>query len=730
MAGQLAQLVPVNSLAQMEAARTAANTKQQADPVIQGLSAHVSKRWESAKRAKIQPEIRLLQCLRQRNGEYDPDKLADIKRQGGSEIFMMLTSTKCRGASSWLRDTLLGTGADKPWTLSCTPIPDLPPEVLAQAKSTVMQAVQAIIQSTGRQPTPEIVRAELTRMRDEAMRVLHDEAEQRVERMELKMEDQLIEGRFLQSLSDFIDDIVTFPTAIMKGPVPRKRKTLEWQGGGLVPVEKIVLEWERVDPFMAYPAAWSSSPHDGFFIERHRMTREDIEAMVGVEGFSDVALRTILANFGPSMTEMLSVDAQIATATDKPTSEVDRTDDVIDALQLWDTVQGKLLLDWGMQEASGLDPEKSYPCEVWTVGSTVIKAVLNYDPLGRKPYFCASYEKIPGAFWGNGVADLIRDCQSMCNAAARSLANNMGISSGPQVGVNVSRLPAGEKITQLYPWKIWQYQNTDYQDASKPLDFFQPQSNANELMAVFEKFQTLADEYSGIPRYMTGENTPGAGRTASGLSMMIANASKSIKSVISSVDQHVITPLLERLYQHNLRYAADPDLIGDINIVAKGAMSLVAKESAAVRRNEFLGLVLQSPTAQQIVGPLGTAELLRENARLLDVNVDRIVPSREKLEKQMADAQAQQQAMLQAQQQAAAQPERQQISYDVGPDGAVTGATVVKYPNPVLGSKGGGLSLPRPPVPKAKVKGTLPDGSVAGGRQHSLMVNRASGKSG
>jgi hypothetical protein len=239
----------------------------------------------------------------------------------------------------------------------------------------------------------------------------------------------------------------------------------------------------------------------------------------------------------------------------------------------------------------------------------------------------------------------------MCNAAARALANNMGISSGPQVGVNVSRLPAGEDITQMYPWKIWQFKSSEYGDASAPMQFFQPNSNAAELMAVFEKFMELADEVSGIPRYMTGQHVPGAGRTSSGLSMLISNAGKSIKQVIGNVDHDVLTPMLERQYQRNLRYSDDPDLIGDVQIVARGAMSLVVKEAEAVRKNEFLRLVLESPVAQEIVGPAGTAELMRDLAGNLDTNVDRLVPSREDIEKKQA--QQQQQMMMMQQQQAA-----------------------------------------------------------------------------
>ena len=46
-------------------------------------------------------------------------------------------------------------------------------------------------------------------------------------------------------------------------------------------------------------------------------------------------------------------------------------------------------------------------------------------------------------------------------------------------------------------------------------------------MAVFEKFSQLADEYTGIPRYMAGiEGASGAGRTASGMSMLMGNAGR------------------------------------------------------------------------------------------------------------------------------------------------------------------------------------------------------------
>lgn len=685
-------LVPVARASDMEAMSRRESERQNAQPMIRGLASHTKGRWESAKDAKRELEERMLECLRQRQGKYDPEKLSEIQRDGGSEIFIQLTSVKCRAATSWLRDALLGTGADKPWGLHTTPIPELPAQTVDALKAQ-MAAQLMQVYAQGQQPDEETLRVLAADMKDAALRQLKEDADARVARMEQRMEDQLVEGGFLKAFNEFLDDIVTFPFACIKGPVKRRRTKLVWQDKELVPVEEIRNEWERVDPFNLYWAPWASDIQDGFVIERHKMTRMDLEALKGVEGYSTESIDTVLQDFERgSLKEWLWTDSAQAEAEGKDTTEALYTDDLIDALQLWDTIPGSMLIEWDSSFKDTLEPTKTYPCEVWIIGSTVIRAVVNYDPIGRKPYYLTSFEKVPGALDGNGVADLCRDSQAMVNAAARSLANNMGISSGPQVGVNVSRLPAGEDITQMYPWKIWQFQSADYADSAPPVTFFQPSSNANELMAVFEKFSSRADEDTMIPRYMSGESAGGAGRTSSGLAMLINNASKGIKQVISNIDQHVMIPLLERLYQDNLRYSPDPDMVGDVEIVAKGASNLVVKEADAVRRNEFLGLVLNSPVAQQIVGMDGAAELLRDAAKNLKGNVDRVVPDRQ----QISTIQQQQQVIAQLQQQLM----------------ALTGQ---QPPQP------GGQGTP------AKIEGIniLPDGTPAGGRDMNFMSPRA-----
>jgi hypothetical protein len=623
------------------------------EPVISSLAAHVRMCWQYARDAKMQTiEPRMLFSVRARRGEYEPDKIAQIRDQGGSEIYAMLTSVKCRSAGSWIRDVLMGQGSEKPWTLKPSLVPELPPQI---AEQVVQQAAQPIQQAmmSGQQISDAQIIQMMGPMRDAALEQLRDQARQMSHRMEDKMEDQLCEGGWLSALDAFIDDITTFPAAIIKGPVVRNKPVLKWMHdatGQWTPqvTNELKLEWERVDPFMIYPAPSATTVDDGYLIEKHRMQRQDLQDLIGVDGYNDDEIKAVLEDYGRGgLREWLTNDVAQASAEGKATTSVGlNPDGLIDAIEFWGSVQGQALLDWGMKEKDIDDPTKEYHVNVWVVGTHVIKAMLNPDPLRRKPYYKTSYEDIPGSFWGNSVADLVRDAQTVCNAAARAIVNNMGIASGPQVVVNIDRLPAGEDISQMTPWKIWQVTNDPMGGSAPPVEFNQPDSRVAELMQIFQAFSTMADEYSGIPRYMAGDASGNAGRTASGLSMLMGNAGKSIKQVISNIDTEVMTPLLERLYYYNMRYSNDASLKGDVNIIARGANSLIAKDAAQLRRNEFLQATA-NPIDMQIVGLSGRAAILRENAKALDMDPDKIVPPPEVVAARQAAAQAMQQQAAQ-----------------------------------------------------------------------------------
>jgi hypothetical protein len=565
---------------------------------------------------------------------------------------MMLTDIKCRGASAWIKDVMINM-QDRPFQLDPAEEPAIPPEMRLGIIDYVRREAEEYLQS-GEEIHPEAFRSRMEEVHEQVMNRMREESREAANLMEAKIEDQLKRGKFFVAFREFIDDFVTYPTAIIKGPNVKRRKRLEWaENFTPLVISDFTREFERVSPFDIFPAPNSSGPNESYLIQRHRLSRGELSNMRGVPGYSSDEIDKVLEQYGDrGLHNWMLGDQERDKLEGKPLSRV-YDDSEIETLEFWGPVSGHMLRDWGIKDKT-IDSNKEYEINAWMVGPYIIKAIINPDPLGHRPYEIAQWGEIPGAFWGTAMPETMRDVQIMCNAAARALANNMGVASGPQVEVAVDRLPDGEDLTAMYPWKIWQAQSDRTGGGQPAVRFFQPGMNAEVLLTVYQQFAKQADEVTGIPNYVYGSSAvSGAGRTASGLSMLMDNASKGIKLAVSVIDR-AVSGIVGRLYIHNMMYDPDQYIKGDFNVTAKGAMGLLAKEQLQIRRNEFLQATA-NPVDLQIVGMEGRAYLLREVARSLQMDTDKIVPTLDQLKFRQEQAAQMAQMAQQAQQQQAPQ---------------------------------------------------------------------------
>ena len=614
---------------------------------LNALAGYIRSSWARNKRARDVVEHRLLACLRARRGVYAQAELAEMwTADAGEPIYLPLAATKMRAAEAALRELLLPDG-ERPWGLQATPIPDLPPEVSApieaHAALLARQEMQLAAARGGKALTLEQFAAMAARLQGELRdRVLEDsrkEAELRAGRMEDVIEEKMQRGGYYKALAEFVQNFCTYPAAVLKGPFLRRGKRLEWLRPGEPDVVSAPeLSWAAVSPFDCYPAPEAESCQDGDFIERIRMTRADLYECIGTPGYSETAIRSVLAQHqSGGLRAWLWNDAE-RRMLEGETHDVWIPDYLVDALHFWGSVEGRVLLEYGLTQGVG-DPLAYYEVDAVLIGSEVIRCEINDDPLGRRPYHNASYDPVPGAFWGNSIYELMRDCQAMVNACARAMNANLGLASGPIMGIDMSQLAAGQDPKMLRPLQIIQLDRSRAQAASAPIEWYQADSRAAELLSIIEKFEQKADDLTGIPRYMYGnESMDGAGATASGLSMLMGTAAKGLQRAVATIDRGVIARTVEAAYVHEMLYNPDESLKGDCAVSARGTAALLIKEHLQQTRTQFLALTA-NPIDMQIIGLKGRRAVLAEVVKALAMPVDEILPSEQELEAQISQQQ-------------------------------------------------------------------------------------------
>ena len=348
------QIMDNEALRKQEKAQTDKDLEErQNEPLILGLASHLRECWDAAKRAKKPIENIMLRGLRQRNGEYEADKLNQIKQQGGSDVYMMITEVKCRAAESWLRDILLETGTP-PWDLQSTPIPDLEPSHLQEIENSFAAEVVKIVELEGQAPDPSKME-ELREMVAQQFRFkLLQAAENRADSMKTKISDQFAQGGWAESFNDFITDLVTYPCGFVKGPIVRRQRKLSYikdeMGNTTVEADEIIApEFERVDPFRIYPEPGITHINDGYLFEHHPLSRTELADLIGVPGYDDDAIRKVLEYGNGS--SWISEDVELAKDDEeRKFHSFDRPTEVYDAVEFWGKVSGKMLIEWGLTE--------------------------------------------------------------------------------------------------------------------------------------------------------------------------------------------------------------------------------------------------------------------------------------------------------------------------------------------------------------------------------------------
>ena len=567
-------------------------------------------------------EMRWLRDLRQYRGIYDPEVLALIGKSR-SKAFVRQTRVKVKTVDARVADLLFPSGTERTWSADPTPVPSID----KATKKALVQALQAAMQQ---QPSPQEIDAAVLKLVSASAK-----------KMSAVIDDQLAEAEYQSTARQVLHSGHLYGTGVLKAPlVERKTRT------------KFVLEdgkWAMktesyVVPFVDFVPLWRFYPDMSatcladcrYVFERHLMTRAALAELAKKKSFKgDVIREYILSNPHGASTPRY-FDTEIRSIGERVSAQ-QKDDGTYEILERWGWIDGELLADAGV-EVPQERMHETFFANAWMLPSgEVIKIALSPINGVTWPYHIYYADKDETSFFGDGFATVMRDDQIMINASTRMVLDNAALTAGPQLEVNMSLLSPTERADDMYPFKIWARNG---QDASSPaIRVIDIPNGLEELMPIVEMFKRNADDVTAIPRYMQGENaTQGAAGTASGMSMLMANASIVMKDLITNYDC-VTRTFIESLYCWNMQFNPDDSIKGDFNVKARGTASLMAKELRAQQLDQFAATI-QPEDAPYIK----REELLRQRAEAHDLSS--IIKTEEEVQAEQNNDQAKQQAQI------------------------------------------------------------------------------------
>lgn len=401
-------------------------------------------------------------------------------------------------------------------------------------------------------------------------------AKEAARKLDTLMQDQLVEGNALKSLRNALLEQCILGTGILKGPfnyhetVHRYEQDPDTKKITYKPYIKRTPRFQFVSCWNFYPDPEATSIEDAdYVIERHLMSKHKVRDLRNQPFFDEDAIREVIESnptYHREEWEDLIQDS----------NEQVNQDGRYEIFEYWGWIDKELLDTLGIFYEDEDIVLGQVQINAWCTHNRLLRVVVNPFIPARIPYHAAPYEELPYEIWGVGIPENMEDTQSLMNAHMRMAIDNLRLAGNVIFEVNENMLVPGQDMT-VYPGKIFRKQGGAPGQALFSHSF---NDTSGSHMVMFKEARQLADEATSLPSFMHGQTgVTGIGRSTGGISMLMSAAASSIKGVIRNIDNDLLKPLGDALFQWNMQFnEEDVEIRGDVKIVAKGTSSLMQKE--------------------------------------------------------------------------------------------------------------------------------------------------------
>lgn len=584
------------------------------------LVEYVKSRYTRSKTRRFQDEQRWLAAYRNYRGLYGPDQMFTSTEK--SRVFIKITKTKVLAAYAQLIDVLFA-GNKFPLGVIPTPIPnsetpdsvhidmkDQPqpdqqgqsatvvrPEILGSLKKILGGRVDdKLKEGPGR--TPESATWEPLKMA--------------AKKMERKIQDQLAESNASMHLRNFAFELCMLGTAVMKGPFAYDKEYPNWdQQGKYIPEKKTIPRSTQVSIWNFYPDADAKNMAEcDYVIERHKMSRSNLRDLKKRHGFRAESINAAIAA-GPAYVseywEAVLDDNRVTVGNES-----------YEVLEFWGVIDKETAVLENLSLPEELKDEDEIQVNAWVCNDRILRLIINPFTPRRLPYHSCPYELNPYSFFGIGVAENMADTQMIMNGTMRLVIDNAALSSNVILEVNETNLVPGQSM-EVFPGKIFKTQGP----IGQSINATKFDNVTQETLQIYDKARQLADEATSMPSYAhggTGINQ--VGRTAAGMQMLMGAADKTIKAVVRNIDDYLLTPWGKDHFAFNMQFDFDPEMVGDLDVVALGTDALLRNEVHSQKLMQFFQTVMGNP----MTAPFAKVDyILREYATSLDLDEEKVL---------------------------------------------------------------------------------------------------------
>ena len=671
---------------------------EEKDESYSNLGYLIESRLKESEQARLYDEKRWLRAYRNYRGIYGSDMA--FRDSEKSKVFVKVTKTKVLAAYGQLIEVLFSQGK---FPISVLPTTD-PTGVEQYAhikpnnmKNPRMEDIYGF-EGDGREMEPgatadsilnglaeKYANAGFEKGAAPNLKTMPqiEPAEEAARNMQKLIHDQLEETHAISVLRHVLFEMCLLGTGVLKGPFNYEQSIHKWSLNDegereYTPSTKLVPRVEAVSCWDLYPDPDAINIEDAdYVIQRHIYNRGQLRDLMNRPFFRKSAIQDVLAG-GPNY-ETRSYETALFDRENQEEYNRNR----FEVLEYWGTMDKYLVEEAGIEMPDDISDElDEVQINAWISNGQILRLVLNPFTPARNPFMVCPYEINPYQFFGVGIPENMDDSQTIMNGHARMAIDNLALAGNLVFDVDETMLVPGQDMT-IFPGKIFRRQSGQTGQALHGLRF---PNTAPENMQIFDKFRQLADESTGIPSYSHGTTgVMSTTRTASGMSMLMGAAALNIKTVVKNVDDYLLRPLGETLFQWNMQFNKDvPDIQGDLDVKAQGTSSLMQKEVRSQRLMTFMQVA-----SNQFLAPfVKWHSIIREIAKSMDIDPDQLVNDPEKaaiFAKMIGEMNANQQAQGDNQQQGG-----------MGATGGVpAGATVTD----TQGSGGGNIGIGTPQTP-------------------------------